>query len=153
LIVIEPGAGAPPIDLPDAETGESIADPWRDGPVVLAFFKTTCPVCQMAAPKVQALAEGGVRVVAVGEDPPPAIESYVAAYGQKVPTVTEAPPYPASNAFGVDTVPTLFLIDEDGTVRDAVASWDRDGWNRLAAAAGAPPISDENDGLPPFRPG
>jgi AhpC/TSA family len=107
----------------------------------------------MAAPKVQALADAGVRVVAVGEDPPPLIESYADEYGQKVPTLTEAPPYPASEAFGIDTVPTLFLVDEDGTVRDAVVSWDRDGWNRLAEAAGAPPVSDEGDGLPPFRPG
>ena len=130
-----------------------MTDPWRAGPVVLAFFKTTCPVCQMAAPKVQALADGGVRVVAVGEDPPPAITTYADRYGQKVATLTEAPPYPASDAFGVDTVPTLFLVDGDGTVRDAVVSWDRDAWNSLAAAAGAPPVSDENDGLPPFRPG
>lgn len=151
--VLEPGAAAPSIDLPDAATGESIVDPWREGPVVLAFFKTTCPVCQMAAPKVQALADAGARVVAVGEDPPPAIESYVAAYGQRVPTLTEAPPYPASDAFDIDTVPTLFLVDEDGAVRDSVASWDREGWNRLAAAAGAPAVSDEGDGLPPFRPG
>lgn len=151
--VIEPGAGAPAIDLPDAATGESVSDPWQRGPVVLAFFKTTCPVCQMAAPKVQALADAGVRVVAVGEDPPPAIQSYAARYGQQVPTLSEHAPYPVSDAYGVDTVPTLFLVDEDGTVRDAVVSWDRDGWNRLAAAAGAPRVSDETDGLPPFRPG
>lgn len=130
-----------------------MTDPWRSGPVVLAFFKTTCPVCQMAAPKVQALADAGVRVVAVGEDPPPSINTYADRYGQKVTTLTDAPPYPASDAFGIDTVPTLFLVDGDGTVRDAVVSWDRAAWNRLAAAAGAPPVSDENDGLPPFRPG
>ena len=151
--VIEPGAGAPPIDLPDAATGESVADPWQRGQVVLAFFKTTCPVCQMAAPKVQALADAGVRVVAVGEDPPPAIQAYADRYGHQVPTVSEQAPYPVSDAYGIDTVPTLFLVDEDGSVRDAVVSWDRDGWNRLATAAGAPPVSDETDGLPPFRPG
>jgi peroxiredoxin len=151
--VIEPGNRAPALDLPDVSSGESVVDPWRAGPVVLAFFKTTCPVCQMAAPKVQAIADAGVRVVAVGEDPPPAIQAYADSYGQKVTTLTEPAPYPASNAFGIDTVPTLFLVDEDGTVRDAVASWDRDGWNRLAEAAGATPISDESDGLPPFRPG
>jgi peroxiredoxin len=151
--VLEPGAVAPPIDLPEATTGESIVDPWREGPVVLAFFKTTCPVCQMAAPKVQALADAGVRVVAVGEDPSPSIQEYADRYGQQVPTASEAAPYPASDAYGIDTVPTLFLVDESGIVRDAVASWDREGWNRLAAAAGAPPVSDESDGLPPFRPG
>jgi peroxiredoxin len=151
--VIEPGAGAPSIDLPDAATGEPVVDPWQEGPVVLAFFKTTCPVCQMAAPKVQALADSGVRVVAVGEDPPPAIQSYADQYGQKVTTLSEPAPYPASDAFGIDTVPTLFLVDEDGTVRDAVVSWDRDGWNRFADAAGGTAVSEDGDGLPPFRPG
>jgi len=107
----------------------------------------------MAAAKVQALADAGVCVVGVGEDPPAAIRSYADEYGQKVLTLTEVPPYPASDAFDIDTVPTLFLIDEHGTVQDAVASWDRDAWNRVAEAAGAPPVSDENDGLPPFRPG
>jgi peroxiredoxin len=147
------GDRAPALELPDAVTGESVADPWRDGPVVLAFFKTTCPVCQMAAPKVQALAEAGVRVVAVGEDPPPEIRSYADRYGQKVATLSEPAPYPASDAFGIDTVPTLFLVDEDGTVRDSVVSWDRDEWNRFAVAAGGTAVSEEGDGLSPFRPG
>jgi len=120
---------------------------------VLAFFKTTCPVCQMAAPKVQALADAGIRVVAVGEDPPPAIRSYADRYGQKVTTLTEPAPYPASDAFGIDTVPTLFRVDEDGTVRDTVVSWDRAEWKRFAEAAGGTAVSDEGDGLPPFRPG
>jgi thiol-disulfide isomerase/thioredoxin len=141
------------LDLPDASSGETAADPWREGPVVLAFFKTTCPVCQMAAPKVQALAESGLRVVAVGQDPPPAIRSYAERHGQEVTTLSEPAPYPVSDAFGIDTVPSLFLVGEDGTVRDAVVSWDRGAWNRLAEEAGGAPVSDEGDGLPPFRPG
>jgi len=151
--MLAPGDPAPALDLPDASSGESVTDPWRQGPVVLAFFKTTCPVCQMAAPKVQTLAESGVRVVAVGEDPPPELRSYAERHGQEVTTVSEPAPYPVSDAFGIDTVPTLFLVDEGGTVRDAVVSWDRDAWNRFAAAAGGAPVSDEGDGLPAFRPG
>src|SRR6266496_3226703 len=127
------GDHAPSLELPDAATGEPVTDPWREGPVVLAFFKTTCPVCQMAAPKVQALAEAGVHVVAVGEDPSAAIQTYADRHGQKVTT--------------------LFRVDEDGTVRDTVVSWDRAEWNRFAEAAGGSAVSDEGDGLPPFRPG
>jgi peroxiredoxin len=147
------GDRAPSLELPDAATGDSVTDPWREGPVVLAFFKTTCPVCQMAAPKVQALADAGVRVVGVGEDAPPEIRTYAERHGQKVPTLSESTPYPVSDAFGIDTVPTLFRVDEDGTVRDAVVSWDRDRWNRFAEAAGGTAVSEEGDGLPPFRPG
>jgi peroxiredoxin len=151
--MLVPGDRAARLDLPDAESGESVTDPWSDGPVVLAFFKTTCPVCQMAAPKVQALAESGVRVVAVGEDPPADIRSYTDRYGQKVTTLSEPAPYAVSDAYGLDTVPSLFLVGGDGTVRDAVVSWDRDEWNRFAEAAGGNAVSQEGDGLPPFRPG
>ena len=153
MTMLEVGDPAPAISLPDAASGEQVRDPWRDGPVVLAFFKTTCPVCQMAAPKVQALADGGARVIAIGEDPPPKLASYSDTYGQKVPTLTEADPYEVSDAYGLETVPTLVLVGDDGTVRDAVESWYRAGWNRLAASAGTRPVSDEHDGLPPFRPG
>jgi len=151
--MLAPGDRAPSLDLPEAASGQSVSDPWREGPVVLAFFKTTCPVCQMAAPKVQALADSGVRVVAVGEDPPPELRSYAERHGQKVQTLSEPAPYPASEAFGIDTVPSLFLVSEDGTVRDAVVSWDRDAWNRFAEEAGGAPVSEDGDGLPPFRPG
>jgi peroxiredoxin len=151
--MLGPGERAPSLELPDAATGESVTDPWREGPVVLAFFKTTCPVCQMAAPKVQALAEAGVRVVAVGEDAPSEIRSYADRHGQKVTTLSETAPYPASDAFGIDTVPTLFRVDEDGIIGDAVVSWDRGEWNRFAEAAGGAAVSEEGDGLPPFRPG
>jgi hypothetical protein len=89
----------------------------------------------------------------VGEDPAPEIRSYAERHGHKVTTLSETAPYPVSDAFGIDTVPTLFLVGEDGTVRDAVVSWDRDAWNRLAEEAGGAPVSEDGDGLPPFRPG
>ena len=151
--MLAPGERVPTLHLPDASTGETITDPWREGPVVLAFFKTTCPVCQMAAPKVQALAESGLRVVAVGEDPASEIRSYAERHGQDVTTLSEPAPYPVSDGFGIDTVPSLFLVGEDGIVRDAVVSWDRDAWNRFAEEAGGTAVSDEGVGLPPFRPG
>jgi peroxiredoxin len=151
--MLSPGDPAPTFILDDAETGEQVTDPWEQGPVVLAFFKVTCPVCQLVAPKVDALARAGVRVVAIGEDPAPALRAYAERYGQRVQTVTEPPPYRVSTAYGVRSVPTLFLVDGDGDVQAAVPGWDREGWNALAAAAGVAPISAEGDGLPVFRPG
>jgi peroxiredoxin len=151
--VLAPGDQAPPIALPDAHTGEVVADPWSSGRTVLAFFKVTCPVCHMVAPKVAALSDAGVDVVAVGEDPPAKLVAYARDKGQRVRTLSEAPPYPVSSAYGLQSVPTLFLVNDSGTVEDVVAGWDREGWNRLAAAAGAPPVSEDGDGLPVYRPG
>jgi len=151
--VIAAGAAAPSFTLPDAVTGETVTDPWQAGRTVVAFFKVTCPVCKMVAPKLTALAEGGARVVAVGEDPPAALRRYAKEEGQQVQTVSEAAPYAVSDAYGISTVPTLFLVEPDGTVADAVGCWDRARWNAVAAACGAPAISDDADGLPLFRPG
>ncbi len=148
------GDRAPTFLLPDIDSGERVSNPWEGaGPAVLAFFKATCPVCQMVAPKVDALARSGARVVAIGEDPVPTLAAYRTSHGQDVPTLSEPAPYRVSGAYGLTTVPTIFLVDGDGVVRDAVAGWDRDGWNRLAVAAGGAPVSAAGDGLPPFRPG
>ena len=147
------GDQAPSFTLADAHTGESVADPWTSGPTVLAFFKVSCPVCHMVAPKVTALADAGLRVVAVGEDPPAALVAYARDRNQAVPTLTEPRPYEVSSAYGLVSVPTLYLVNQDGVIADVVAGWDRDGWNRVAATAGAAPVSHDGDGLPIFRPG
>ncbi|MDQ6799092.1 MAG: peroxiredoxin family protein [Actinomycetota bacterium] len=151
--VLAAGATAPSFTLPDAVTGEAVTDPWQGGRTVIAFFKVTCPVCKMVAPKLTAMAESGARIVAVGEDPPAALQRYAREEGQQVPTVSEASPYAVSDAYGISTVPTIFLVEPDGTVAEAVGGWDRARWNAVAAAFGAPAISDDGDGLPVFRPG
>ena len=145
---------APTFVLADIDSGERVSKPWEGaGATVLAFFKTTCPVCQMVAPKVEAMARSGARVVAIGEDPAPALAAYRTRHGQDVRTLTEPAPYRVSAAYGLTSVPTIVLVGENGVVRDAVVGWDREGWNRLAAAAGGAPVSTEGDGLPPYRPG
>ena len=152
---IQPGDAAPTFRLDDIETGELVTNPWQDGagPVAVAFFKVTCPVCQMAAPMVQKLADAGVRVTAIGEDPAPALRRFAEQWGQRVPTVSEPPPYRVSDAYGVRTVPTVFLVGADGVILQTAQGWDREGWNAVATGAGAQPISHEGDGLPVFRPG
>lgn len=151
--MLRAGDRAPSFTLTDIDTGNPVTDPWTDGPIVLAFFKSTCPVCQMAAPKVKAFADGGARVTAIGEDPPPKLNDYVDRFHQRVPTLSEPAPYEVSAAYGLTVVPSVFLVDGDGVVRDAVAGWDRERWNGLAHKAGASPVSGEGDGMPPFRPG
>jgi thiol-disulfide isomerase/thioredoxin len=130
------------------------------GPVALVFYKVTCPVCQMAAPKIDALARSYPgRVVGVGQDPPDELERFGLQFGMDIPAVADLPPYDVSNPYGIETVPTIFVIDGAGVVADAVVSWDRAGYNRasarLAELLGVEPVtvSDSSDGLPPFRPG
>jgi thiol-disulfide isomerase/thioredoxin len=150
VAAIEVGRAAPPV--PGVTFG--------DGPLALVFYKVTCPVCQMAAPKVELMARAYPgRVIGVGQDPPAELERFGHQFGMEIPALPDLPPYDASNAYGIESVPTLFVVDGNGTVADTVVSWDRDGYNRasaqIATLLGVEPVtvSDPSDGLPPFRPG
>ena len=148
------GDKAPSFTLPAVEGGAEVTDPWTEGPTVVAFFKVSCPVCKMVAPMLTKLSEGGARVVAVGEDPPEAIAQYMDTQGQRVPTLSQPAPYSVSEAYGLEAVPSVFLIGPDGGIQEAIAGWNRDIWNELAATVGlSEPLSTPDDGLRPFRPG
>jgi peroxiredoxin len=131
-----------------------------NAPLTLFFYKVTCPVCQMAAPKVETFERAYPgRIVGIGQDPAEKLDAFGRSFGLDIPTVADALPYDASEAYGIEVVPTTFLVGDDGTILDAVESWDREGLNRLsqrlASLAGRPyaPISEVDDGLPIFRPG
>jgi peroxiredoxin len=153
-VMLSAGDKAPSFTLPAVGDGREVADPWAEGETVVAFFKVTCPVCKMVAPLLTKMAEAGVRVVAVGEDPPEAIAAYNEAHGQRVPALSQPAPYRVSAAYGLEAVPSIFLVAADGEILRAVPGWGRDTWNELAATAGvAEPLSTPDDGLRPFRPG
>jgi peroxiredoxin len=152
--MLEAGDKAPSFTLAAVDDGSPVTDPWTEGPTVLSFFKVSCPVCKMVAPMLTKLAEGGARVVAVGQDPPEAIKKFNEAEGQRVPALSEPDPFTVSDAFGLEAVPTIFLIGPDGEIQRAIPGWSRDMWNELATAAGlSEPLSTPDDGLRPFRPG
>jgi thiol-disulfide isomerase/thioredoxin len=148
---LAPGTAAPPIE--GIELGHA--------PAALFFYKVTCPVCQMAAPKADILATAYPgRVCGVGQDPKPKLSRFATEYGGgEFASVPDLPPYDVSNAYGIETVPTLFVVDSNGTIVETVESWDREGYNRasrtLAALLGEQfvEISNPSDGLPVFRPG
>ena len=68
-------------------------------------------------------------------------------------TLTEPAPYALSESYGLEAVPTVFLVGPDGAIENAIPGWSRDIWNALAESLGAPPLSTPDDGLRPFRPG
>ncbi|MGZ5288871.1 MAG: peroxiredoxin family protein [Actinomycetota bacterium] len=129
------------------------------GPVALFFYKVTCPTCQMAAPTMAAFELGAPgRAIGVGQDPLPELGRFSETYSIGIRSVEDPPPYVASDAYGIVSVPTLYLVHE-GAVIDVVGAWDRDGFNRVAVAiarsvgAEPVPVSTPDDGLPGFKPG
>lgn len=147
---LAPGSPAPSIPGVD----------FAAAPSVVFFYKVTCPVCQLAAPKAQRF-EGAHpgRIVGVGQDPPDKLESFEREFGMSFPSVPDLPPYDLSNAYGIRVVPTTFLVDRDATILRAVESWDREGLNDISSRlselmdSAYAAISEPEDGLPSFRPG
>jgi hypothetical protein len=147
---IAPGTPAPAVPGVD----------FTAAPTALFFFKVTCPVCQMAAPVAGALARAHTgRIEGIGQDPPEKLEAFDRDFGLGIEAHPDLPPYDVSAAYGIRTVPTLFLVGTDGIVLDTVESWDRRGYQRvaggLAELLGTAPADLEPamDGLPAFRPG
>jgi len=132
----------------------------QDGPHLLVFFKVTCGTTQLATPAIERLAQAFPgRVVGVGQDPRPALDAFSSEYGLTLPLVPDLDPYEASDAYGIESAPTVVAVGGDGAILDVAEAWDRDAWNRLAAGfAGelgmpASTVSDPDDGLPDFKPG
>ena len=148
-MAIQVGTEAPPVD------GVEIR-----GPHALVFYKATCSVTQMAGTPLSRLGDAYPGAVAgVGQDPPEDLSVFADTYGWRFPQVPDLAPYPASDAYGIVSAPTLVVVDGEGRVADVVESWDREGVNRASAAlAGllhAEPaiLSEPDDGLPAFKPG
>jgi hypothetical protein len=147
---LAPGAVAPPIPGPGLEAR----------PRAVFFYKVTCPICQLAAPQVQRIEDGNPgSVLGIGQDPADRLDAFAAEHGVTFRSLSESPPYGVSTAYGIRTVPTTFLVGREGTILRTVEAWDRDGLNglsrHLSDLTGRPyaPVSDSDDGLPPFRPG
>ena len=86
------------------------------GPVLLAFFKISCPVCQLTLPFLNRLKS---PVLAISQDDDASTRRFLTKFG--IPSLPilldrEDDGYPISNAFGITHVPTLFKVEIDGTI-------------------------------------
>ena len=108
-------------------------------PVLLAFFKTSCPICQLAWPYLQRLHEayGGksVHVLGVSQNDAGTSRAYYAEHGGATfdLLLDPEPGFTASNAFRVEAVPHLALLSANGAVEDAFAGWSRTRMEALGA--------------------
>src|SRR5438309_11788178 len=119
---LDRGSQAPDIKLPTQSGGEfTLSEVRKKGPVALAFFKVSCPVCQMAFPFYERLHQAyrgkNVQVIGVSQDSAADTAAFAKQYGITFPiTLDDTKRYPASNAYGLTNVPTLFLISPHGEV-------------------------------------
>src|SRR5215467_3235815 len=116
------GNPAPNFSLKSLDAKEfSLAQALKKGPVVLAFFKVSCPVCKFTFPFLERLFEryksDSVTFFGISQDHASASHDFAQSFGVTFPLLIDDSSYTVSNAYGLSMVPTVFLIEPDGTTK------------------------------------
>ena len=136
------GTAAPPFTLQDTSgQSRSLAEALKRGPVLLAFFKISCPVCQFTFPFLERLhqsikGQDGLTLWGVSQDDTRDTRDFAREYGTSFPLLLDEDSYPVSNAYGLTNVPTLFLVKPDGQIHLTSVGFDRKDIERVAAEFG-----------------
>jgi peroxiredoxin len=133
------------------------------GPVVAAFFKISCPVCQFTFPYLQRLAEryagDSATVIGISQDDARGTKEFNREYGVTFPTLLDDDGYPVSNAYGLSMVPTIFLIEPNGKVKVSCMGFDKVDLEKIAAELSqcrkiaAAPLFRPDEVIPAQKPG
>jgi peroxiredoxin len=125
--MLKTGKIAPDFTLPLFDSGNSHLYSSSKTSVV-AFYKFNCPICQFTFPFLQKIFErlqAAFSFVAIAQDAADKVISFRDTYGITIPTAMDLPPYPVSNAYRIEIVPSLFVINEDHWIEIAFESFDK----------------------------
>jgi len=116
----------------------SLNDLLQRGPVVAAFFKISCPVCQFTLPFLERLYKryggDGVAFLGISQDDARDTRDFAKEFGVTFPIlIDDEDGYIVSNAYGLTSVPTIFLIDTRGTVKVSSMGFDKKDLETIAA--------------------
>jgi peroxiredoxin len=150
-VLLSAGQLAPDFNLAQLENGTvrgttDLGKLLTGGPVLLAFFKSTCPVCQMTLPFLERVHRGrapeSLEIYGVSQDDAGTTQEFTGEFGISFPMLldTEESGYPASNAYGISHVPTLFLVGRDGTIAWSLEGFVKKEFLEMAARAGVDPF-------------
>jgi peroxiredoxin len=141
MAALNPGTKAPEFSLSTTHGKSfSLSDNLAEAPLILAFFKISCPTCQYAFPFVERLHKAyggkGVKIVGVSQNSKTDTALFVKEYGITFPILLDdMEKYPVSNAYGITNVPTVFWISPDGVIELSSVGWDRKDFEQLNAKA------------------
>lgn len=163
-ITVQAGQKAPLFSLRDAAGNEySLLEELRKGPVLVAFFKISCPVCQFTFPFLERLhkayGNSTATFLAVSQDDALDTREFCTEYGVTFAAALDDEKYTASNLYGITNVPSIYLVAPDGIVKAASLGFDKTNLelisSELAAATRQAPAALFRPGevVPSFKPG
>ncbi|HEX5434057.1 MAG TPA: TlpA disulfide reductase family protein, partial [Candidatus Angelobacter sp.] len=130
----------------------SLADYRPGNKALLVFFETDCPTCQLALPYVNALAKDRIQVIGISQDDEASTKSFVQQMGIRYPVEVDRG-LKLSRTFDPQSVPTFYLLDENGVTTETLVGFDKAGLNKMAQSLGHAPIAPANDSAPAWKPG
>jgi len=154
--LLRAGARAPEFRLERLDGGEvSLEEVAAGGTALLVFFKISCPVCQMTLPFLDRIYQsGGLRIYGISQDDARDTRQFIREFGVTFPMLLdrEEADYPASNAYGISSVPTIFLLQHDGTLARVFEGWQKAEIEKLATVAGVEAFRPD-DRVPAWKAG
>jgi peroxiredoxin len=165
MAALEAEERAPQFELPAMDGSKfSLQEALTRGPVLAVFFKISCPTCQYALPYFERLyktyGKGKLSIIGVSQNDKKDTAEFMKRYGITLPMLLDdTKTYPASNAYGLTNVPTVFWISEDGDIELSSVGWSRQDFEdivkKAASANGqAPkPIFQPTEQIADFRAG
>ncbi len=156
MAILKTGTKAPDFTLTDLGGGrQSLSGLLASGPVLLAFFKVSCPTCQYTFPFLERLKNGKVRLVGVSQDNQKNTEQFNRQFGVTFPVLLDpaAEDYPVSNAYGLTHVPSLVWVEPDGRISLTSVGFVKADLEEAARRAGVPELFHKNERIEAFRAG
>ena len=154
--LLDPGSRAPDFRLARLEGGEAtLAELTARGRVLLVFFKVTCPVCQLTIPFLERLnVNGTLSICGISQNDAADTREFNTYFGVGFATLMDAEEsdFQVSNAYGISSVPTMFLVEADGTISRVIEGWSKMEMEALGASAGMTLFRSE-DNVPMWKPG
>ena len=151
------GQAAPDFELPDtAGSMHRLADALQSGPIVLVFYKSTCPTCQFTLPllqKIEAASGGKSRIWGISQDDVRESVDFAKTFGFAFRILIDDHPYPVSVQYGLEYVPGIFIVNPDGRIALSDYGFSKDVLIDVARLAGAVELFSADDKLPARRPG
>ncbi len=125
-----PGLRAKPLDAsgvdPEPVTIERLT---AAGPALLLFVNEDCPTSALAMRSLGPLCGGweqaGLTSTAIFEDPLEVAIKIARQCSWAGRVAAQSPPYASSRAYGLTSVPSMFLVSEAGQIEASVTGWDQ----------------------------
>jgi peroxiredoxin len=145
--MLSEGGVAPDFTLRDLDgAGQTRSGISHGHPLLLVFFKVSCPTCQYTLPFIERIYRGRtnreIGIYVISQDDAESTRAFHREFGITMPTMLDSDDdgYPASNAYGLSHVPSLFLIEPDGRISKTLTGFDRKGMQELGRRLGKEPF-------------